>query len=138
MMMQEVESWWKRCTGDQLAFLAAYGFVLDAMSTHHRGYYVRFVSRHVRLALEFDPELETLEAAFRMLDSPDKGHVRIWNLLGSRDATTDYAPHRGLFPSAEAFVCSTVALWSRGLQDLAQDVLRGEVDGDIPWSEDRP
>lgn len=132
------DSWWIACTVRKLTFLETdYGFSLDSLELYFRGYFVTYHSESTRFGIEFEPELELLIADFRTA-SPSATNaasvLRIWNLLGSRDPKGDYSPHRDRFQNVQDFVCGTVAIWADGLRRLADDILRGDLSGDLPWT----
>ena len=154
-LRNHVAGWWVELVLREFAFLVDdYGYTLDEVYLHFKGYAVKFRGPVFRFVTEYDPEASHfIGAELWLVDGlPGGGAEFNTPLLDGRgyhptviDVNRLLLGRDPSFPVPEnlpvrldrAYVTDAVATWSRGLRELAPDVLSGEwpegVEFSHPW-----
>lgn len=141
-LMDPVAGWWVRSVRDAFEYLVTdFGYSLDEVRTHFKGNYIVYRSPVFELHIEYDPEA-THSINAELWVAADLGrndeeviarHPRAFDvdrLLRARDPSL---PLPETMPARldRAVVTEAVAVWARGLRELAPDVLAGDRPTDI-------
>ena len=150
-----VAGWWVELVLREFSFLVDdYGYTLDEVYLHFKGYSVSFRGSTFRFVTGYDPEAAHFISAelwlvaalpgggaeFNTLPSDGRGFhptvIDVNRLLQARDRSF---PIPETMPARldRAHVTAAVATWARGLRKLAPDVLAGQwpevVEYSHPW-----
>ncbi|MEI7745343.1 MAG: hypothetical protein WCK58_16530 [Chloroflexota bacterium] len=105
---------------------SGFGWGVAMEETHFRGHFTVLRGRDgTGLGVEFDPELETLDAWIVFEREGHLVEVPLWSLLGWLEPAADHVFSRATFPTARDFVSVCVASWAASLERHRDEILAG-------------